>query len=69
MLSCPTEKIIEDLLRFIQSNNLEKSYKYIYNLIEINVISLLELINYIYAVSHGLKLICFRYLCKFWIKC
>ena len=48
MLSCPTEKIIEDLLRFIQLNNLEKSYKYIYNLIEINVISLLELINYIY---------------------
>ena len=48
MLSCPTEKLIEDLLKFIQSNSLEKSYKYMHNLIEINVISLLELINYIY---------------------
>ena len=48
ILSCPSEKIIEDLLIFIQSNNFEKSYTYMNNLININIISLLELTNYIY---------------------
>ena len=48
ILACPTEKIIEDLLKFIQLNNLEKSYIYIHNLIEVNIISLLELTSYIY---------------------
>ncbi len=48
ILSCPSEKVIEDLLVFIQSNNFENSYSYMNNLININIISLLELTNYIY---------------------
>jgi replication factor C subunit 3/5 len=48
LLSCPSEKVIEDLLVFIQSNNFENSYSYMNNLININIISLLELTNYIY---------------------
>ncbi len=48
ILVCPTEKAIEDLLKYIKKNKLNDSIKYLLNLIEIKDISLLELINYIY---------------------
>jgi len=48
ILACPTEKAIEDLLKFIKNNKLNESIKYLTDLIEIKDISLLELINYIY---------------------
>jgi replication factor C subunit 3/5 len=48
ILVCPTEKAIEDLLKYIKNNKLNDSIKYLTNLIEIKDISLLELINFIY---------------------
>ena len=48
ILSCPTEKVIEKLLKYIKENKLNESLNYFNNLIELNDISLLELINYIY---------------------
>lgn len=51
ILACPTEKTIEDLLKYIKNNNLAESIKYLTELIETKDISLLELINYIYEYS------------------
>jgi len=48
ILACPTEKAIEELLKYIKNNKLDKSIKYLTELIETKDISLLELINYIY---------------------
>ena len=48
ILACPTEKAIEDLLKYIKNHKLNESIKYLMDLIEIKDISLLELINYIY---------------------
>jgi len=48
ILACPTEKAIEDLLKYIKNNKLNESIKYLTELIETKDISLLELINYIY---------------------
>jgi len=48
ILACPTEKAIEDLLKYIKNNKLNDSIKYLTELIETKDISLLELINYIY---------------------
>lgn len=48
ILSCPTKKIIENLLLFIRTNNINKSYYYLNELIQKNGISLIELINYVY---------------------
>jgi replication factor C subunit 3/5 len=48
ILACPTEKAIEDLLKYIKNNKLNESIKYLTDLIETKDISLLELINYIY---------------------
>jgi len=48
ILACPTEKAIEDLLKYIKNNKLNESIKYLIELIETKDISLLELINYIY---------------------
>jgi DNA polymerase III delta prime subunit len=48
ILSCPTHKHINNILQFIQKNNLKKSYKYVNNIIITNGISLIELVNYIY---------------------
>jgi replication factor C subunit 3/5 len=51
ILTCPTEKMIEDLLKYIKNNKLVESIKYLTELIETKDISLLELINYIYEYS------------------
>jgi len=51
ILACPTEKAIEDLLKYIKNHKLSESIKYLTDLIEIKDISLLELINYIYEYS------------------
>ena len=51
ILACPTEKAIEDLLKYIKNHKLNESIKYLTDLIEIKDISLLELINYIYEYS------------------
>jgi replication factor C subunit 3/5 len=48
ILACPTEKAIEDLLKYIKNNKLNESIIYLTELIEKKDISLLELINYIY---------------------
>jgi replication factor C subunit 3/5 len=48
ILSCPTHKNIKSILKFVQKNNLQKTYYYIQNMIEVNGISLSELINYVY---------------------
>ena len=48
ILSCPTHKHIIQILKYVQSNNFEKSYKFVNNLTIENGISLVELINYIY---------------------
>ena len=48
ILACPTEKAIQDILKYIKKNKLNESIKYLTDLIEIKDISLLELINYIY---------------------
>ena len=48
ILYCPTKKIIFNLLKFIQNNNIQKSYDYLLNLINKYGISLIELINYVY---------------------
>lgn len=44
ILSCPTNEIIIDILKFIQENNLSQSYEYIINIVNKNDISLVELI-------------------------
>lgn len=48
ILSCPTHRHIIQILKFVQNNSLEKSYKYISDLTIENGISLAELINYVY---------------------
>lgn len=48
ILSCPTEKNIKQILKFIQENNLENSYEYIFKIINEHGISLNELINCVY---------------------
>lgn len=51
ILSCPTKKNIIDILHFLQNNNLKDSYDFINKIININGISLPELINNIYEFS------------------
>lgn len=48
ILSCPTNDKIIDILKFIQENNLEKSYEYLINIIFNDGISLVELISCFY---------------------
>jgi replication factor C subunit 3/5 len=48
ILSCPTHKHINQILKFIQKNNFEKSYLFVNEMLISNGISLIELINYIY---------------------
>lgn len=48
ILSCPTNKIINQMLIFIQNNNLSKSYEYVNNIIDFYGISLAELIACFY---------------------
>jgi replication factor C subunit 3/5 len=48
ILSCPTDKNIKKILKFIQENELSKSYGYILDIINTDGISLVELISCIY---------------------
>lgn len=48
ILSCPTNDNIIKILKFIQENNLEKSYEYLINIIFNDGISLVELISCFY---------------------
>lgn len=48
ILSCPTDENIINIIKFIQENNINDSYKYLNDLIVDNGISLIELINCIY---------------------
>jgi replication factor C subunit 3/5 len=48
ILSCPTDSNIIQILKYLQENELEKSYKYISKIIEDDGISLVELISCIY---------------------
>lgn len=48
ILSCPTHKHINNMLEYIQENNLKKSYKFVNKMINEHGISLVELINYVY---------------------
>ncbi len=51
ILSCPTKKNIIDILNYIQNNNLRDSHIFIQKIININGISLVELINNIYEFA------------------
>jgi len=48
IMYCPTKKNINNLLDFIQKNNIKDSYDYLKNFISKYSISLIELINYVY---------------------
>ena len=48
ILSCPTDKNIKQMLKFIQENNFENTYEYVIKIINDNGISLIELISCIY---------------------
>ena len=48
ILSCPTDKNIKKILKFIQNNTLDKSYDFLIKIINDDGISLVELINCIY---------------------
>ena len=48
ILSCPTHKHINNILKYIQKNNFHNSYEYINNILIENGISLIELINYVH---------------------
>lgn len=48
ILSCPTHKHINNILKYIQKNNFQNSYEYVNNILIENGISLIELINYVH---------------------
>lgn len=50
LLSCPCHEDINNILNFIQNNDLKMSYKFLINIINDKKILLSELINFIYEV-------------------
>jgi DNA polymerase III gamma/tau subunit len=54
VLSCPTESNIQNIIKYVQKNTLNDSYRYIYNIVNKCGISVQELITYIYEYYNNL---------------